>query len=427
MEFSSGNIYKHRDRWVGQILCTDDSGKRKRLTHTLANPDGTPIACDAKTNRGRNAALGALKRWRDELVAAAGEEDGQGAPATLDGVTVSQFLTDYLDGLEASHHTERSTLVGYRASARKVSETLGAVEVAKLTTKQIQAWENSMLNDEGLSSRSVIKHHCLLSQALKSAVEEGRLEANPCAGVKLPKVVRHQPHALTKATANELLGTLASMEQGRTVSAARIALLSGLRVGEVCGLQWKDIDRQAGTLHVNKAVGVGDGGSYIKSTKNVYSVRDIPMTPQLMDALDARRRQVLHDAEELGVLPSPDQLAELYVVGSINGRPASPNCISREWGQLRRMLNVRNADGTATKFHDLRHSWATFAVQSGADIKSVSAIMGHADASMTLNTYSSSDADARRLAAQKISVFMGDAPHHGDVLGMPKANGTEGR
>lgn len=423
MRLSNGNLYKHNGRWIGQILRTDDSGNKKRLTHSLTEPDGSPIPCDPKTNRGRNRAIAALARWRDELSAA--EDEAAGArSASLSGVTVSEYLTAYLGRLAGSQHVERSTMTGYEASARKIAESLGGVGVTELTAAQVQAWESQLLNADGLSPRSVIKHHRLLSQALKAAVEAGQLAANPCEGVKLPKNRREQPHAMTRDAANKLLGTLAAMPQRRAVAAARIALTSGLRVGEVCALTWADADADAGVLHVNKAVGVGGGGAYVKAPKNPYSVRDVPLTPQLRAALDARRAEVMAEAELLDVLPTPEQLASCYVIGGLDGQHVTPNVISREWGQLRDLLGVTDADGHPLKFHDLRHTWATIAVQSGADIKSVSAIMGHADASMTLNTYASSDADARRVAAEKISRFMGEAPRHGG-LGVFRPTGTE--
>ena len=427
MRLSNGNLYKHNGRWVGQILRTDDSGNKKRLTHSLTEPDGSPIPCDPKTNRGRNRAIAALARWRGELLAAEAEDEAAEArSASLSGVTLGEYLNAYLDGLKASHSVERSTMTAYQASARKVAEALGSVEVTELKREQVQEWESRLLNADGLSPRSVTKHHRLLSQALKTAVENGQLAANPCEGVRLPKRHREQPHAMTKDAANELLGTLAAMPQKRAVAAARIALTSGLRVGEVCALTWADVDADTGVLRVNKAVGMGGGGAYVKAPKNPYSVRDVPITPQLRAALDARRAEVIAEAERLDVLPTPEQLASCYVIGGLDGRYPTPSVVSREWGQLRDLLGITDADGHPLKFHDLRHTWATIAVQSGADIKSVSAIMGHADASMTLNTYASSDADARRMAEEKISRFMGEAPRHGDVEAF-RPTGTEGR
>ena len=415
--YSAGTVMKYRGKWRGQLTRTDPDGSHHNVTKMLRGLDGKPISSESHTNRGKNAAIAALARWRGELLAAESEtEAAEARSASLSGVTLGEYLNAYLDGLKASHSVERSTMTAYQASARKVAEALGSVEVTELSREQVQEWESRLLNVDGLSPRSVTKHHRLLSQALKAAVENGQLAANPCEGVRLPKKHREQPHAMTKDAANELLGTLAAMPQKRAVAAARIALTSGLRVGEVCALTWADVDADTGVLRVNKAVGMGGGGAYVKAPKNPYSVRDVPITPQLRAALDARRAEVMAEAEGLGVLPTPEQLASCYVIGGLDGRYPTPSVVSREWGQLRDLLGITDANGNPLKFHDLRHTFATIAVQSGADIKSVSAIMGHADASMTLNIYASSDADARRLAAEKIASSFGEPPKHGNVL-----------
>jgi integrase len=425
--FTRGTIGKYRGHWRGRITQIDEGGARHNLTKMLKDADGNSIPCEAKGNKGKNSAIAALARWRAELLAAEAEDEAEEVRnASLSGVTLGDYLNAYLDGLEASHSVERSTMTAYRSSARKVAESLGSVEVAELSREQVQRWESRLLNADGLSPRSVTKCHRLLSQALKAAVEAGQLEANPCEGVRQPKKHREQPHAMTKDAANRLLATLAAMPQKRAVAAARIALTSGLRVGEVCALTWADVDTGAGVLRVNKAIGTGGGGAYVKPPKNTYSVRDVPLVPQLRAALDARRAEVMAEADSLGVLPSQEQLASCYVIGGLDGRFPTPTVVSHEWGQLRDLLGVTDADGHPLKFHDLRHTWATIAVQSGADIKSVSAIMGHADASMTLNTYASSDADARRVAAEKVSRFMGEAPRHGKVEAF-RPTGTEGR
>ena len=286
--YSQGSVTKRRGKWAGMIWKTDTTGKRSRLSKALKEADGSEIPCDPKTNRGRNRAIAALTRWRGELLAAEAEDEAAEArSASLSGVTLGEYLNAYLNGLKASHSVERSTMTAYRASARKVAEALGSVAVTELRREQVQEWESRLLNVDGLSPRSVTKHHRLLSQALKAVVENGQLAANPCEGVRLPKRHREQPHAMTKDAANELLGTLAAMPQRRAVAAARIALTSGLRVGEVCALTWADVDADTGVLRVNKAVGMGGGGAYVKAPKNPYSVRDVPLTSQLTEALDS--------------------------------------------------------------------------------------------------------------------------------------------
>lgn len=420
--YSQGSVTKCRGKWMGQIWETDKNGNRVRKNKMLKEQDGSSIPCDKDSNRGRNRALAALARWRADLIAV-GERggDGQEDAHDLSGVTLREYLDSYLDSLEGTHHVEKSTLASYRGSARKVDAALGDIPVTELTTGDVQKWEAELLNADGLSNRSVVKHHRLLSQALKYAVDCGRLEQNPCDRVKLPKYRREQPHAMTREQTADLLATLSAMEQTRVVTAARVALLAGLRVGEICALTWGDVDFERHMLRVNKAIGTGDGGSYVKGTKNSYSTRDIPMTRPLEDAFRDRRRRVYGEAEDAGVFPNPKQVMGSYVLGHLDGEHVNPNCISREWGQLRRLLGVTDSKGEPLRFHDLRHTYATLAVQSHMDIKSLSAMLGHADASMTLNVYASSDEQARRAAAEQMAEFMGDAESHGRVITFERA------
>jgi integrase len=412
--YSAGNVIKARGKWRGQILYTDEAGNRKRLSKNLEDADG-PIPCDARTNRGKNRALAALDRWRAELIEADAKAETQGKPSpNLAGMTVGEYLDAFLDELGATQHVEESTLTGYRSSARAIKADLGDRYVTDLTTADVQQWEIDLLG-RGLSNRTATKHFRLLSQAIQAVVDSGKLMTNPCKSVKLPKYQREQPHAMTREQTNELLATLAALPQTREVAAARISLCSGMRRGEVCALTWADVDEAAGMVHVTKAIGEGAGGAYIKTPKNHYSVRDIPMTPQLADAFKARRSYVLAEAGKQDVTPSPSQLAAAYVLGDLSGSYPNPAVIGRGWIQLRSLLNITDAQGRPLKFHDLRHTYATLAIQAGADVKSLSSILGHKDASMTLNVYASSDEGARRLAAKRIGEFLGPTPTHGAV------------
>lgn len=415
-EYNRGNVIKGRKFWRGKIRCTEPDGKKSYITRTLRDESGNEIPCDKNSNRGRNHAIGALNRWRDELIAQASQETEDAEEARdLTGVTVRDYLSRYLSMLESSHSIEKSTAQTYESSARRINETLGDVPVTELTRKQVQAWITTMVNDDGFSPRTVTKNFRTLSQCLRYGVESGQLASNPCDGARLPKYHREQPSALTREQARDLLATLANMPQSRVVCAARVSLLSGLRIGEICALTWADVDHSRHALNVNKAVGAGGGGSYVKGTKNSYSTRTVPMTPLLEGALRDRRNYVIGKAADAGIYPSPEQLRGSFVLGNLDGAVIAPAGVSREWAHLRELLGVMDSNGRPLVFHALRHTYATLAVQSGMDIKSLSAILGHSSSAMTLDTYASSDEAARRAAADMFAEFMGEAPRHGEV------------
>jgi integrase len=414
--YSQGSVTKSNGKWVGQIWRTDDSGKRTHKCRTLKEQDGSDIPCDKSSNRGRNHAIGALNRWRDELIAEATREEAEAKDGRdLNGVTVREYLGRYISMLESSHSIEKSTAQTYETSARRICEALGDVPVTELTRKQVQAWVAAMVNENGFSPRTVTKNFRTLSQCLRYGVESGQLASNPCDGARLPKYHREQPSALTLDQARDLLASLEAMPQTRVVCAARVSLLSGLRIGEICALTWADVDVSHHTLNVNKAVGAGGGGSYVKGTKNSYSTRTVPMTPPLESAFGDRRSYVMGRAADAGVYPSPEQMRESFVLGNLDGMVIAPAGVSREWAHLRELLGVRDSNGRPLVFHALRHTYATLAVQAGMDIKSLSAILGHSSSAMTLDTYASSDESARRAAADRFAEFMGETPRRGEV------------
>jgi integrase len=100
----------------------------------------------------------------------------------------------------------------------------------------------------------------------------------------------------------------------------------------------------------------------------------------------------------------------LYVTGRIDGSYQSPEVVSHEWHALSKALGVRGTEGRIATFHDLRHTFATCAIAEGVDVKTVSSILGHANAAMTLNVYASADPDAKRRAAKTINAAMRRRP-----------------
>lgn len=412
-KYSRGSVGKYRNQWRGRITRIDQDGTRHNLTRMLKDELGEPIPCEKSTQRGKNTALGALARWRADLIAE-DERRGDGWEGTrdIDGVTVSEYLSRYLATLESSHSVEKSTLLTYRSTEKRIDAALGDVPVADLTREQVQDWVKTMGEEDGLAPRTVIKSFRTLHQCLNDGVKNGTLRSNPCDGVKMPKHDREQPSSLTKKQAIDLLASLEAMPQTRVVCAARVSLLSGLRIGEICALKWRDVDFQQHILNVNKAVAEGPGGSYIKGTKNRFSSRKVSMIPQLEAAFKARKEAVL---SEVKIKPSPKQLGDAFVLGHLDGNVIAPPGVSREWAQLRKLLGVVDSEGRPLKFHGLRHTHATLAIQAGVDVKSLSASLGHSSAAMTLDIYASSDEQARRAAADRFAEFMGETPRHGEV------------
>lgn len=375
MKYSSGRVEWRKAPHKGwrAVLDYEEGGKRKRKTRSL----------DARTKTEANRQMNA---WWAEMEAEA--ERRAAEPPTpaeeASSVTVGEWVSDQIAQMGAVGSITPTTVAGYRHSAKLLSPIAGT-PLDRLDRAAVAGWMAG-LTGRGLSSSTVGKSFRLLKQCMSIAVRDEMLLRNPCDGVRPPKREKVRPgiNALDSAERSRLKALLASVEPDPMVVGASVALYTGLRRGEVCGLRWRDVDLDRGVLWVRKAIGVADGRTYLKDSKTGHD-RDVALPATLVDALREWRRD--------------PRSGEVYVVGR-GDRWADPSVLGREWGVFAKLNGVRGTEGRLCTFHDLRHTWATAAVAAGIDIKTVSSNLGHANAAMTLNIYASADPEAKRRAAE---------------------------
>ena len=311
-----------------------------------------------QTVRTKSDALKALNQWRGEL-------------ERPESVPLIDYCQRYLETIRPT--LEPSTVSGYTHSMKHILE-LGGVQLSELTPDMVRRWESSMIS-RGLSSSTVGKAHRLLKQALKHAVIDGVLDRNPMDSVKPPRRDSKDPNALDREGRSKLLYLLESMDDCPLKRAVYIALLTGMRRGEICALRWSDIDTE---IHVRQSVGIGESGAYLKAPKSYAGRRSIPIPERLRTALNG-----------------PD--GHVYVLGTDTFY--NPTVLGKQWASFARSFGIRGVNGPCT-FHDLRHTYATIAIANGADVRSVASILGHANPAMTLNVYAAPDREARERAAR---------------------------
>ena len=107
---------------------------------------------------------------------------------------------------------------------------------------------------------------------------------------------------------------------------------------------------------------------------------------------------------------------DLYVLGKVDGSNLAPHALWEAWKVIAASLGLVGTQGKAPTFHDLRHTFATAAISEGVDVKSVSSILGHPNAAMTLNIYASADPDAKRRAAETVSEAMERKPEGAQII-----------
>lgn len=376
-----------------------------------------PTSAARTIEKARSNAKAAAEKWREELNAEFEELEKRGATAIRKSeMPVTEYVSAYIGELEASKAVEPSTIVGYRGSAKHFPEEFKKIAVKDLRKENVQSWI-AALQAEGLSNSTVIKSFRILSQAFKEAQDMGAIDKDPTSGVRLPKKTNKSKgiNSLSAESRDRVLRELDRMGYAPVAVAARISLYTGIREGEVCGLQWGDLDAAHDRLWIRRSIGRGKGGCYEKEPKN-DRVRDVVLPGPLAEFLNDYRKDLRTKGLPCGELD--------YLIPNIDSEDGftQPAYICRHWSTISKAFGFTGTEGRPATFHDLRHTWATLAVVSGVDIKTVSSNLGHANAAMTLNIYASSDADAKRRAAKLIEVNM--RPKAGEIVTFK--NGTEG-
>ena len=402
MKYRSAKPIPYKGGFRGRLNFKDETGAWRNITKKLKAT-------------GKREAEREVEEWRAEMEAQA-QADQPGVKRPGD---VGEFVAQYIDTLENSQAVERSTLTPYRAMHRHISAALQGVPYEKLDSDAVQAWVNGMAK-EGYAPSTIKKALNLLKAAYEDAVKRRALPYNPVAPVKAPKAKKKEPNSLDAAMRSKLLAYLDIAADTPVNLAVKIAISTGMREQEICGLRWKDVDLKAGVMHIRNVIGRDGGKTYEKEPKVGSSRRDVPITPELADLLQRRRVQMMEECLEAGVPLTNDH----HVVGKIDGEYMRPHYLWSEWKAIAKSLGLVGTEGKAPTFHDLRHTFATAAIKSGADVKSVASILGHANAAMTLNIYASADAEAKRRTMERAAAEIAEAPKPADVLELGKT-GTE--
>lgn len=232
----------------------------------------------------------------------------------------------------------------------------------------------------------MVRHaHMVLSGALKQAVKERIIPFNPCDNCRIPKKEKKEMTILPPEKIGEYL------DEAKRLGVYEmffLELTSGLRRGELLALLWTDLDVENNKLTVNKQVNRINGEFVVSEPKTQNSIRTVALPQQTVELL-ITEHQRHPDSPLMFCCPrtnsywSPDSVVRLH----------------------KRMLAAAGVEDRV-RFHDLRHTFTTLAVQSGADVKTIASMLGHCSAAFTLDTYTHVTDSMQRRAADKISVFL---------------------
>ena len=313
--------------------------------------------------------------------------------------TLETALLNFLDAKTASGEWNTKTSAVHRDNIRlHLIPALGKIPVTSLTSQDVQNFVNAQVKS-GVSAITVRKRLEPLQGVIRDWFESGKLARTPLKPLHLPRVEKKEIRYLTLEEQQKLLAALPDTTNARAV---RVMLFLGLRVSEVCGLRWSDVNLDGNTLTVRQAAqyvstgkeerenGAPKSRLFIHGTKTNAGLRTVPILPAVKTLLEEQKRTQAQERLTAGPAWKGKRpcTGETPVFASAFGTYADRSNIART---LRNALKTAGLESRGV--HALRHSFCTNWINSGADPRSLSAIAGHAKVSFTLERYCHADLD----------------------------------
>lgn len=342
--------WQERDRWVAEITVELETGRRTRKRKY----------CKTKQEaiRTRNEMLRALE---------------QGTLARGPQRRLGEYIEDWLENVH-KNKVRLGVYMNYKKHVKHIVAGLGEIWLQKLTPQQVQSFLSKKL-DEGLSPKYVREMLGVLRLALNNAVRWGYVSNNVCDLVTRPRVPKHEIMPLTLEQAQRFRHHI---QNHRLEMLITMAVVTGMRRGELLSLRWSDIDLKRGVLQVLHTVDRYAGYGYVEGEpKSAAGLRSIRLPSFLLDMLKQHQVQQLKQKSEAKQWENRD-----LVFPNSQGGYLHPN----HMGEAFRML-LEQAGLPLIRFHDLRHSAATILLSMGVNIKVIQEMLGHSDIAITLRVY----------------------------------------
>ncbi len=299
-----------------------------------------------------------------------------------------------------------STLDSYKAMIKnQIKPYLGDRPLSALTTQELQKFYNTVkkkgrvkpdkLHGTELADSMVRGVHMMLHEALDMAVRLRLIVKNPTVGTTIPKNNYPPKQILNDEQLERFMQRIRQDE--RWYDFFYTELTTGMRRGEICGLRWEDFDAENGKLKIRRSVTKKKGGGLnIGETKTETGTRTIILPPSTAELLQRRKETAVSE----WIFPN------IY-------EPEKPMHPDYAYHRLKTLL--KQAELPLIRFHDLRHTFATLALENGMDVKTLSAMLGHVSAATTLDIYTHITDDMQRAAAENIDRGIGKAAPQEDA------------
>ena len=365
-----GSIHKRKDgRWEGRYVIGRNEKGLPKTKNVLAK---TKRECEEK-----------LKALRDSIRGA--EPERPKADMTFGAWMDRWYQTECKPAIRPKTQADYENRI-----YQHIIPELGHIPLAKLTPGDLQQFytrlkqRGRLLRTEeygpGLSDRMVKSCHVTCRVALDRAAAQGLILKNPALACKAPTT---HPKEMQVLTQEEMQRLLIQAKENDCYELLLLELSTGLRRGELLALRWDDLDFQTGALRVERQVQRVKGSLAVTQPKTRSSSRTVILPMPVLDILKNYRQKV----NSRWMFPSPRK----------EDSPLDPAAVRKKLAAV-----LERAGCKHVRFHDLRHTFATNALEHGMDIKTLSAVIGHVSSATTLNVYAHVTDEMRHSAAAKI-------------------------
>lgn len=288
-------------------------------------------------------------------------------------MTYKNWLHIWLENYIKPSSKERTYIRYWQLIRTHIAPKIGDKDVNDLTPIVLQSLVTELLNSgnlrtgKGLSANTVNAIISVLQNSLRTAHLLGYAKEYTANMIKSPKLKERKIECFTLAEQKKIEAAVFESKKTKMFGIV-LCLYTGLRIGELIALQWKDIDLQKGLLTVSRSCHDTSVGIVFDEPKTASSRRLIPLPKQLLPILKGIKKK-----------------SDSPFVVSANGMPVSVRSYQRSFELLLKKLNISHKG-----FHSLRHTFATRALECGMDVKTLSEILGHKNPTVTLNRYAHS-------------------------------------
>lgn len=273
-----------------------------------------------------------------------------------------------------------------------VSPAIGKMRLQTVKASHIQKILNSMQDEY---AEQVIKHiKTIVSEMMKQAVKEGLILYNPADGVTVPTGKPKESHTAMTVSEQQLFTDRIQDSDQVLNSFLTLQLCTGLRFGECAALQWQDIDLKNKVLHVRHTVHVVDSADVLTTPKTRCSLRDVPLMPKAIEVLRREKQRAL--GQKVIAL-------DRFIFDGGNGRAVSLQTLNRYMKRICKQIRQDGNEFPDLTSHDLRHTFATRAIENGMPPQTLKAILGHSSLAMTMDLYSHVLGDQKQAGMERIA------------------------